>query len=69
MRWLNNGVNMLAHEERQAWREEYEEGKQCDSYLLELYRHHRDDPLWRSSREVEKLCEYILFLEDGWGNG
>lgn len=31
--------------------------------LLEDYRENRDSESWRVSRQVEELCEYVLFLE------
>ena len=34
-----------------------------EPYVLQQYRAHRDSNLWRSTREVEKLCEYVLHLE------
>lgn len=51
-------------EEREAWYEDYQTGKSCASPLLEEYRWNRNSNSWRSSRAVEELCEYILFLED-----
>ena len=50
-------------DERNEWRRQLEGGGQLDIYVLQQYREHRDSNLWRSTREVEKLCEYILFLE------
>ena len=31
--------------------------------LLEDYRENRNSESWRVSRQVEELCEYILYLE------
>jgi len=50
-------------DERNEWRRQLEGGGQLDIYVLQQYRENRDSNLWRSTREVEKLCEYILFLE------
>ncbi len=50
-------------DERYTWRIEM---KQCfwqEPFVLQQYRANRDSSLWRSTREVEKLCEYILHLE------
>lgn len=32
-------------------------------YLLERYIDNRESELWRSTRIMEQLCEYILWLE------
>ena len=50
-------------EERIDWRQKLEEGSWEDPNVLKLYRINRNSDLWRSTREVEKLCEMILFLE------
>lgn len=50
--------------ERKKWRKDFEAGLACDAPVLRDYRQHRDSELWRVSSQVEKLCEYILFLED-----
>jgi len=55
MNWLQD--------ERYTWRQEIIHGIWYEPYVLQQYRAHRDSNLWRSTREVEKLCEYILFLE------
>ncbi len=31
---------------------------------MRAYRLNRDSELWRATRQIEQLCEYILFLED-----
>ncbi len=51
-------------EERNRWRSEFAEGKSIDSPWLEDYRKNRDSELWRSTRAMEKLCEYVLYLEE-----
>lgn len=55
MEWLTD--------ERYTWRIEMQHGFWHEPYVLQQYRVHRDSNLWRSTREVEKLCEYILHLE------
>lgn len=50
-------------DERDEWCQQLESGGQLDIYVLQQYRINRNSDLWRSTREVEKLCEYILFLE------
>jgi hypothetical protein len=49
-------------EERNKWRKEFLESKRVP-WLLEEYKKNRDTELWRSTRVVEELCEYILHLE------
>lgn len=55
---------MLALDERNTWRFEFEDGSKPANHYLDEYRVKRDDPCWRSTRTIEQLCEYILFLED-----
>ncbi len=50
-------------EERNRWREEFKTGEGYDPHYLQLYRLHRESDLWRMSRQVEKLCEYVIYLE------
>jgi len=50
-------------DERYTWKHEIEQGFWHEPYVLQQYRANRDSNLWRSTREVEKLCEYILYLE------
>jgi hypothetical protein len=45
------------------WRIEIQQGFWHEPFVLQQYRVNRDSSLWRSTREVEKLCEYILHLE------
>lgn len=51
-------------DERNSWRNHLETGGNLDIHVLKLYRLHRNSDLWRATREVEKLCETILFLEE-----
>jgi hypothetical protein len=53
---------MTLVEDRDSWKEAFERGEKPAGYLSE-YRNKRDSNLWRSSRMVEQLCEYILYLE------
>lgn len=50
-------------DERYTWRQEILHGSWHEPFVLQQYRANRDSTLWRSTREVEKLCEYILHLE------
>jgi len=50
-------------QERDGWRRDFEAGERPDSAILADYRKHRNSEYWRASRAMEKLCEYILFLE------
>lgn len=49
-------------EERDAWRASFKEGK-LYSKILQDYRDNRNSELWRLSKNIEYLCEYVLFLE------
>jgi len=53
----------LLTDERYTWRQELEHGFFHEPDILQQYRANRDSNLWRATRQVEKLCEYILFLE------
>jgi hypothetical protein len=50
-------------EERERWRKEYEAGTKLNSPILNQYRANRNSELWRVSRAVEQLCEYVVYLE------
>jgi hypothetical protein len=50
-------------DERYTWAFELKHGHWHEPYVLQQYRINRDSNLWRVTREVEKLCEYILHLE------
>jgi len=50
-------------DERYTWRKELELGIWYEPDILTQYRLFRDSDLWRATRQVEKLCEYILHLE------
>lgn len=51
-------------DERYTWRYEMKEGIWKEPYFLKQYRQNNASNIWRSPREVEKLCEYVLFLEN-----
>ncbi len=57
----------LLTDEREAWRFEMKRGLFHEPYVLQQYRENRSSNLWRSTREVEKLCEYVLHLEEQLG--
>lgn len=50
-------------DERHTWAYELQHGFWHEPYVLQQYRINRESNLWRVTREVEKLCEYILHLE------
>jgi len=54
---------MTLIEERNHWRQNMEAGTFDDPLYLMEYRINRNSELWRSTRAVEQLCEYILWLE------
>jgi hypothetical protein len=54
-------LNLL--EERDNWRKEFVQGVGEYPYLLTLYKENRGSELWRSTRIMERLCEYALYLE------
>ncbi len=54
-------MNLL--EERQSWRRKFEADVGEYPYLLTLYKEKRSSELWRSTRIMEYLCEYALYLE------
>lgn len=35
----------------------------CNSAILADYKENRNSESWRTSRVVEELCEYIIYLE------
>lgn len=49
--------------ERKLWKKRFERGIRVESPWLEDYEKNRYSNLWRSTRGLEKLCEYILYLE------
>jgi hypothetical protein len=54
-------------EESNFWKKEFLDGTYEEPYFLVEYRQNRNSDLWRSTRVVEKMCEYILFLENKIG--
>ena len=55
-------MNVL--DERKAWTKAYLEGEPCDSLWLADYRKNHESDTWRASSQMEKLCAYVLVLED-----
>ncbi len=55
---------MTLVEERNSWKAELDRCGYIDLHLLEQYRENRESELWRASRQGERLCEYILWLEE-----
>ena len=49
-------------DERESWRDRFDRGYK--PFLLGEYVQNRESELWRSTRIMEQLCEYILWLED-----
>ena len=56
---MSIGYNIV--DERNEWARNPRE--LADNYYLNQYKFNRGDPFWRSTRELEKLCEYVLYLE------
>lgn len=50
-------------DERYTLRRAFEKGYKPDCPVLEDYRKNRNNPHWRLSKQIETLCEYILYLE------
>lgn len=51
-------------DERNGWRTSFENGEEVYMPILEKYRECRDSESWRTSRICERMCEYILHLEE-----
>ena len=51
-------------EERNSWRKEMEAGKFTPHPLYNDYLTNRESDLWRSSRQLERIFEYIMYLEE-----
>ena len=51
-------------EDRNSIRASIEALGYLDYPILNDYKANRNSELWRVSRAVEELCEYILYLED-----
>lgn len=49
--------------ERNRWKQQFENGERINSLWLQDYETNRESELWRSTKALEELCEYILFLE------
>lgn len=49
--------------ERNRWKKNFESGKRINCHWLQEYENNRESELWRSTRSLEELCEYVLYLE------
>ena len=54
-------------EQRNLWRDEFIRHKLLDNSWLNTYISNRESNLWRCSKHMEEMCEYILFLESELG--
>jgi hypothetical protein len=50
--------------ERESWRMDIQSGNFFVHELYEDYVLNRNSELWRSTRQLERLFEYIMYLED-----
>lgn len=50
--------------ERDGWRKEMDNGTFQEPEWLQSYRNNRDSEFWRMSRQAERVCEYVMWLED-----
>lgn len=50
--------------EREEWQEQYRRGGIGEPWLLQKYKKERATEEWRSTRLVEHLCEYAIYLEN-----
>jgi hypothetical protein len=50
--------------QRDEWKAKFENGEDYDSKILTDYVKYRNTEDWRSSKLMEEMCEYILFLEN-----
>lgn len=51
-------------EQRNEWRRAFEVGESPIMPMLDDYRKNRDSESWRFSSYLEKICEYVLYLEE-----
>jgi acyl carrier protein len=49
--------------EREQWKKEFETGH-IFLPLLDTYKKNRNSDSWRSTHAIEKVCEYVIFLEN-----
>lgn len=64
---LWNGLTTMGSdlvEERNSWRKQMEEGNFDPHPLYKEYLANRDSNLWRASCQIEKMFEYIRYLEE-----
>ena len=55
---------MTLVEERNSWRAEMRLGNFVPHPLYAEYLANRDSELWRSSRQLERIFEHIMYLEE-----
>ena len=55
---------MTLVEERNSWRTEMRKGNFEPHPLYKEYLANRQSELWRSSRQLERIFEYIMYLEE-----
>lgn len=53
-----------AIKQRMMWQEAFRNGEAVNSFYLREHKKNRNDPHWRTTRELEHLCEYIIYLEE-----
>jgi len=53
----------MLKEQRDSWRERFEQGDTPTALFLNDYRKNRDREDWRMSTQAEEVCEYVLWLE------
>jgi len=49
--------------ERDKWKQEFEMGYNSKVVFLSTYKKERNNETWRTSRPLEHLCEYVMYLE------
>ena len=57
-----NIINVV--DQRNLWRDEMEQGNFTPHEMYPDYLKNRDSDLWRASRQIEKMFEYIRYLEE-----
>lgn len=51
-------------QERESWRKEMESGTFFVHHMYQSYKMNRNSPYWRSTKQLERLFEYIMYLEE-----
>ena len=62
MLWSNSVVGLV--ERRDKWKAQFKAGDDPNFLILEDYKKNRDSEMWRASSYIERMCEYILYLEE-----